>query len=408
MIADLRKGWCPGALRPMPAKDGLLVRLRLTGGILTAANGRALADLAERCGSGLLDVSGRGNLQMRGVREDVLQRLQDGLLTLGLLDADAEAEAVRNVIASPLAGLHDGLDIRPLAAALERRLVNDARLHALPGKFAFLIDDGSQPSLAHVDADVRFDWDGEGFAIGLGGARGNVASVGWCIATELVQEATRIAKLFLELSTCTPSIRRMRDLGMDNLRDTFRAMSSAACGRREETHSIVGQHTFAAMPILGLAAPFGRLDAAMLRGAARLAETTNVRELRLTPWRVILVPGATTETNLPGFITDTADPRLAVAACVGADGCSRGTTHTQHDAARLARDLQLDAHDGVTLHVSGCAKGCAKASAAPITLVAENGRYGIVRDGRAGDPPWRRGLDLDEVRRALSKLTEPA
>ena len=39
------RGWCPGALRPMQSGDGLIVRLRLTGGILPMA---LAADIA-RC-----------------------------------------------------------------------------------------------------------------------------------------------------------------------------------------------------------------------------------------------------------------------------------------------------------------------------------------------------------------------
>ena len=123
---DLRKGWCPGALRPMMARDGLLVRLKITSGIVSAALALAVADLAERHGNGLIDLSARANLQLRGVTEESLPALLDGLDALGLLDADARSEAVRNVLSSPLAGLGrpwsmlaprlDGLRIDSLAA----------------------------------------------------------------------------------------------------------------------------------------------------------------------------------------------------------------------------------------------------------------------------------------------------
>ena len=69
-VADLRRGWCPSVLRPMPTGDGLLVRLHPPGGALGAAQARAVAEAARACGNGLLDVTGRGNLQIRGVREE--------------------------------------------------------------------------------------------------------------------------------------------------------------------------------------------------------------------------------------------------------------------------------------------------------------------------------------------------
>src|SRR3954451_25275575 len=150
MSADrqpLVKGWCPGALRPMATGDGLLVRLRITGGIVPAGLARSIAAAARDCGNGLVDLSARANLQLRGVREETLPELTRRLAALGVLDANPAAEAVRNVVASPLAGMAQDsqLDIRPLTAALERRLAGDEALHVLPGKFGFVIDDGSRP-----------------------------------------------------------------------------------------------------------------------------------------------------------------------------------------------------------------------------------------------------------------------
>jgi len=73
--APLRKGWCPGARRPMPVKDGLLVRLRISGGIVAGAIMRGIAQAGRDHGNGLFDLSARGNLQIRGVRESALPAL---------------------------------------------------------------------------------------------------------------------------------------------------------------------------------------------------------------------------------------------------------------------------------------------------------------------------------------------
>src|SRR5205823_4703406 len=61
-----RRGYCPGALRPMLSGDGLLVRLRLSCNEATPELARAIADWAARFGNGALDLSARSNLQMRG------------------------------------------------------------------------------------------------------------------------------------------------------------------------------------------------------------------------------------------------------------------------------------------------------------------------------------------------------
>ena len=155
------------------------------------------------------------------------------------------------------------------------------------------------------------------------------------------------------------------------------------------------------MPTLGLAVPFGALDTEMLRCAAALAARTGSGELRLTPWRTILLCGVEGPVpDIPGFIVNGGDPRLGAAACVGREGCERGTTVTRADATSLAATLPA----GASLHVSGCAKGCAKAAPSTFTLVGRDGLYDLVRDGRADATAWRQGLDLAQVRDALAPV----
>ena len=72
---QLRKGWCPGAWRPMPAKDGLLVRLRISGGIVGVSTLHVLAQAGREHGNGIFELSNRGNLQIRGVRREQPSRI---------------------------------------------------------------------------------------------------------------------------------------------------------------------------------------------------------------------------------------------------------------------------------------------------------------------------------------------
>ena len=81
-----------------------------------------------------------------------------------------------------------------------------------------------------------------------------------------------------------------------------------------------------------------------------------------------------------GFIVDPKDARLAIAACGGASTCERGTTDTRSDALALMSFARRLRKTGVALHVSGCAKGCARQAATPFTLVAHAGRYDLAVD----------------------------
>lgn len=140
-----RRDRCPGVLRPWPADDGLLVRLRLLGGQVASATLLSLVEAAERYGDGRVHVTSRANLQLRGFPGAEGRLTQEALGALdatGLLPSYTH-ELMRNVMVSPLSGLAGGrADLRPVAAELDQRLCASRRLGELPGKFLFVLDDG--------------------------------------------------------------------------------------------------------------------------------------------------------------------------------------------------------------------------------------------------------------------------
>jgi precorrin-3B synthase len=160
-------------------------------------------------------------------------------------------------------------------------------------------------------------------------------------------------------------------------------------GHRE--NCCLGTHLVGDTVVLGIGLPFGQITAEGLADLAGLAG-----DLRLTPWRAILIPTASLaaaqalQARLAdqGFILDPSDPRRRVAACSGAPACPSATTATRDDATALAAHVR----PGRFLHVSGCAKGCAHPGPAAITLVAHDGRYDLIRNGSASAAPAMRGL----------------
>ncbi|WP_247884881.1 hypothetical protein [Azospirillum formosense] len=206
-----RRGMCPGVLAPMEVGDGLLVRVRVPAGVLPAASATRIAELGRRYGNGLVDLSHRGNLQLRGVAAADMAALIAELRLLGYVSEDAESEAVRNVLTSPTAGL-DGtavLDVRPYALALDARLAADRDLHRLPPKFGWLVDGGGQATLFDSSTDVRFDAvagavDGPLFRVGLGGDFEKATLLGCCRPDDLVELAAALARTFLAVSYKPP------------------------------------------------------------------------------------------------------------------------------------------------------------------------------------------------------------
>jgi precorrin-3B synthase len=410
MNRALVKGWCPGALRPMESGDGLVVRLKPTGGIVPTGLAAKIADWSARWGNGQIDLTSRANLQLRGVTVDGLPVLQSAMAEAELLDASPDGEAVRNVVASPLAGVDPDaiLDIRPVVAKLEARLAGDPRLHALPSKFGAAVDDGGRVGPGDVPADIRFEArstaDGPIFEIHLDGEDGG--EISFCKPDEVPEVAASLGYAMLAQSGLSrkrargsgrgvhpaTSLKRGIELGVRRLnRAPFPGMSAA---------------------FLGLGLPFGRVSTEALASLAKSAESHGASELRLASWRAILVPMPTVDAtqrlaaglSSADFILDDGDPRRSIAACVGSPACSRATTDTRADASRMAGT----AAGAAILHVSGCSKGCAHPRPAAITLVGRNGLYDLVCNGAAWDQPCRTGMSATEAAEQARLITAGA
>src|SRR4051812_40660839 len=134
---------CPGALQTHAAADGGLARVRVPGGALTAAQLRVLAAAARELGDGHLELTSRGNLQLRALAAGAEAELGARLAGAGLLPS-ATHERVRNVLASTLSGRTEGghLDVRPWVRAFDAGLCADPGLAELPGRFLATLDDG--------------------------------------------------------------------------------------------------------------------------------------------------------------------------------------------------------------------------------------------------------------------------
>src|SRR3954452_4031838 len=161
---------CPGALQTHAAADGALARVRIPGGGLSSAQLAALAAAARDLGDGALELTSRGNVQLRGLADGTVPELGDRLAGAGLLPSETH-ERVRNVLASALSGRSGGLiDVRPWVAAFDAGLQADPALAGLPGRFLATLDDG-RGDVSGLGGDVGLlALDDGSVALLLGGA----------------------------------------------------------------------------------------------------------------------------------------------------------------------------------------------------------------------------------------------
>ena len=392
------KGWCPGVLRPMQSGDGLIVRVRPHAGAVALDEARALADLARRLGNGHIDLTRRANLQLRGLREAGLDELQAELGRLGLVDADAETEAVRNVMLAPLADVAS--DAHAIAVSLEKALADDRRLRDLPTKFGLLVDDGGAVSIAGERADICLRAVVGQVAVGLDTPAGT-RWLGACAPGAAADVAVRAMHAFLDGAPH----RRMRDLpeaDQAKMRAALMPMLAPLPPFEVSDGRVLGLVD----GVVGIAVPFGRLEASQLLRLIDLAATSGAHELRLSPWRALYIrvrDEAAGRTLLQGaeaigLIVGGDDPVLRVEACPGAPDCEASSVDARGDARRLAALAVARRFTG-SLHVSGCAKGCARSAPSGLVLVGEGGRYRLVRDGTTQTPSarWVDAADLASV-----------
>lgn len=402
------KGWCPGAYAPMASNDGLLIRAKIVGARIDAAQLAAVAAISTDCGNGLVDLSQRAQLQIRGVSAATLPEALRRLDAARLLPRDAAAERVTNIIAAPLSD-----DANAMARELADAIQADQALRALPAKFLFAIDGGTLP-LSNVEADIRLSAAQlNSVAISVAGADDLAVIVD---RTEAVVTTLKLTRAFATLHNGAFELRRMgrlvKALGATRLFSEAGLVTTLSRRPDSPRRAFLGAQEVGNLYFAGVAAPSGRWRASELEALAALAASQAGGELRLTPWRAILIlaPSADAARRIAvaaararDLIVSHEDPRLAVVACPGAPECPQARGDTRGALARLAPLAQkLAGKDGVGLHISGCAKGCARPGGAPVTLIADDGRFDLVDQGGASDAPQSTGLDIDAVESALA------
>lgn len=275
-----RRDQCPGVLRPWPARDGLLVRLRLIGGRLSAGSLRALSAVADEYGDGRIHVTTRANLQVRGLPGSD-GRLSDTALaaveTTGLLPSRTH-ELVRNVMVSPQTGLAGGrADLRDTATQLDARLRGSAELATLPGRFLFVLDDG-RGDLVDRGCDLGLvALDHRTAQLRIGAAWGDVVPL-----AEAPEHVAGLATRFARVRGAGPDAPwHVTELARP-LADTRAPVDDLPTATPPLTFGAVPGGVHVPVPTEGLSSP------AVGRHTSGLTDTD---ELIVTPWRGLLIPG---------------------------------------------------------------------------------------------------------------------
>jgi precorrin-3B synthase len=444
MNAPFVRNACPTLSHPMQTGDGLLARLSPVAAGIAPQALLGLAEAARRHGNGILEVTQRGSLQIRGLTESSAVAMA------------AEVEQLRIAVRAglpvetgPLAGLdpEELADARPLADAIRAAAGRlDGRLGP---KVSVVVDGGGRVGLHEVLADVRLDavmQDGAVlWQVALAGTRATARPLGLFDASD----ARALALAGLEAIAALGIRARGRDIADDGrsalppsalpgispsrgeigqlrtLPSSVELKSSTPqlristpggeiAGRPEggavppayQLAPIALADTRHAVPV---AVPFGSIDAAALVDLIR--STPTLQEARLAPGRRLLLilpdradAGSTRLfAHRLGFIINPEDSRLDIVACPGAPACASGRILTRDIAKALAGGGLLPA-----LHVSGCAKRCAAPRHEGLALIGEEAGASLLIDGETphllGTVPAAQAAEA--LSRALARLAQ--
>ncbi len=323
----------------------------------------ALALAAARFGSHAMELTSRGNMQVRGVTDS--KSLADAIADAGLLPS-ASHERVRNVVASPLTGRRGGqADVRELVRNLDAAIQGSGRLASLPGRFLFAVDDG-RGDVSGLGADVGLHFLDDDTAALL------VAGVDTGIRTQDgVSTLVQVAERFTEVRGSAWRTTELTDVEpmLEGLTRTAEPVTTWPPVVRPPVGWI---HQEDERVALGAAVPLGVLKTRVAEYLAAVGSP-----LVITPWRSVLicdldeeVADAALRVLAPlGLVFDDGSPWLDVSACTGTPGCARSLADVRHDAARAVYDGAAASHR----HFVGCERACGSPPVGEVLVATASG-----------------------------------
>jgi precorrin-3B synthase len=416
-----RRGACPGLSTPMPTGDGLLVRLVPIGTIPLAAFAQLCA-AARTFGNGIIEVTSRGSVQVRGLTAASAPDFAASVATLGI-----KAEDGVPVICNALAGLDAAeiFDAAAFAADLRRALARQSMAAKLGAKVSVAIDGGGALGLDAIAADIRLCAqvvDGAVvLRVAVGGDGTSAAQLGNVVPEHGIESAVRL----LDAIARRGREARARDIAASVFRSEIAelfiparpresgdpALDSRLGGNERRASEPIGQHRLRDGSLAcGIGLAFGHADATSLERLVAAAAASGASGLRAAPGRALMVIGLTAETAAGfiaaaeqlGFIIRPEDIRRRVIACAGAPICASAHIASRAIALRIAAAVASSRYGAFTIHLSGCAKGCAHAAPAALTVVGTPGGCALIANGLARDAPLG-VVPADELPAAIAK-----
>ena len=391
--------------RPTPGK--FMMRIRMPNGFVRSDQLRTIAELSRRLGNGVLDITTRQQIELRGFLLGSIPEIWEKLHGVDLRSLQTGIDNVRNINGCALAGLtpHELFDASPVVHDLDRIIVGskgNPEFTNLPRKFNITVT-GCLDNCTHSESqDIALVPAKKGQRLGFNVlVGGKMGSGGFTVAShlnvfvEIYQAAAAVVELIKIFRDHGPREARSRcrfaflveKWGIPRLRAELTARMGyelAFQGRdmRSSHHADHIGRTWQKQPGLaavGLCVPTGRVNPEQLDELARLADVYGHGELRLTTGQNAVIPNIPAD-RVPSLFDEPLLKQLSprpspfmrgLVACVGTDYCNLALIETKSRAVALSEALHRKMGASVnplTIHWSGCPAGCGNHEAADIGL----------------------------------------
>lgn len=452
-----------GLFHVAPAQDAFMCRLRIPGGVMTAAQFRGVAEIAERFGGGYCDLTTRANLQIRQIKPGDGLNVITGLAEIGLLPRGSGADNIRNITCSPTAGIDPAelIDTLPLARRMHHYILNHREIYGLPRKFNIAFDGGGAISAVADTNDIGFFAvriapehaapdipAGVYFRMELGGITGHrdfSRDTGILLKPDqTVNVAAAVVRVFIDHGDRTDRKKaRMKyvldRLGLEGcmaeaqkhlktplvrfpLEKCFRPAAADAAA-----HIGIHPQKQPGLHYVGVSLPAGRITCDQMRSLAEIAGRHGSRTLRLTVWQNPLISDIPAdridrvkqEIEAAGLHWRASAIRAGLVACTGNGGCKFAASNTKGHANRLAEHLEprLALDQPINIHLTGCHHSCAQHYIGDIGLIATKvaqgedmveGYHVLIGGGHGDDRrigrEFRRDITADQLPRLVESM----
>lgn len=407
-----------GFFHVKPAQNSFMMRCRTPGCILQSHQLRGLAEITEDWGSGNVDLTTRGNTQVREIMPPNVVNVFTKLTELGLTSKGSGADNLRNITASPTTGFdpEELFDVMPYAKAMHHYILNNRDMYGLPRKFNISFDNGGPVSVCADTNDIAFyatevkeghDVEpGMYFRVQLCGITGHkqfASDSGILIKPEQsVAVAAAMVRVFVENGDRTNRKKARLKYLVDKwgipkfLEETQKKLAFDLtyfdidqCEPRkpidQQGHMGVHKQKEEGLNYVGVITPVGRISADRAKQIADVADEFGAGELRLTVWQNIIIPhvkdadidALTAKIKEIGFEIDANSFAAGLIACTGNTGCKFAASNTKFHATELAKTLgeRLQLDTPINIHLTGCPHSCAQHYIGDIGLQGASAKY---------------------------------